>query len=330
MDEFKWGIIGPGNIAIDFASDLSLIAAIPQRVSSILSHTIEGAENFVKKFPVDNNYTAIQDFVKSGIDAVYIATPHTLHYEEAKECLRHKIPVLCEKPITINTAQLNDLINMSREQSVFLMEGMWIRFLPSIKQVMKLIGEDKIGRIISVKANLSYRAPYDKDSRYFNPDLGGGSLLDLGIYPVFLATLLLGKPASIKAAAVVSAEGIDEACSILLNYTGNQYAVLESSLITQFDSLAEIDGEKGRITIRTPWNETPAGILLEFPDDKTQVEFPCEWEGRGFQYEIAEVLHCLQNKKIESELMPLSLSLQVMEIMDEVRKQVNVKYEKYE
>lgn len=330
MDEFKWGIIGPGKIATDFASDLKLIAAVPQRVSAVLGHKSDSADDFTKKFPVDNVFTDINSFINSGIDAVYIATPHTLHHEEAKICLQHQIPVLCEKPITINKAQLKELIDISRKSNVFLMEGMWIRFLPSIKKVMEIIGEGKIGKIISVKANLSFRAPHDKDSRYFNPDLGGGSLLDLGIYPVFLATLLLGKPDSVKAVAVVSDEGIDEACSVLLNYPNNQYAALESSLLKQVNAIAEIEGEKGQITILSPWNETPAAIRLELMDPEMQIDFPCEWEGRGFQYEVAEVVHCLHNKKIESDLMPLSLSMQVMEIMDEVRKQVNVKYAKYE
>ena len=195
--------------------------------------------------------------------------------------------------------------------------------------MLDLLQEDKIGKIVSVRANMNYRAPHDKSNRFFNPDLGGGSLLDLGVYPVFLATLLLGKPVSIKAIAIVSEEGVDQACSILMNYDNDQYAILESSLITQTEMEAEIAGEKGRIKILSPWTETPSGILLEIYDE-VKMKFPCKWEGRGFQFEIAEVVQCIGQKRIESPHMPHSLSLQVMQIMDETRRQVNVKYKKFE
>lgn len=329
MDQFTWGIIGPGHIATDFANDLQHIQAVPQKIKAVLAHTAENGERFSKKFSVEHTFLDIRKFLDIKLDAVYIATPHTLHYEQAKACLQHKLPVLCEKPITINTEQLEDLLRLSRENNVFLMEGMWTRFLPSIKKVLDLLDENKIGKIISVRANMNYRAPPDKNSRYFNPDLGGGSLLDLGIYPVFLASLLFGKPYSIKAAAIVSEEGIDQACSILMNYSDDQYAILESSLITQTELVAEIAGEKGRIRILSPWTEMPAGILLEIYNE-VKMEFPCKWEGKGFQFEIGEVIQCIQQKRIESPLMPHSLSLQVMKIMDEARKQVNVKYKNFE
>jgi len=329
MDVFNWGIIGPGNVATEFANDLKFIAAIPQQVKAVLSHTAESGEKFSKNIAVESVFTDLNKFLGAGLDAVYIATPHTLHHQYAMSCLQHKIPVLCEKPITINTEQLEGLIKIAQDNNVFLMEGLWTRFLPSTRKVLDLLQEDKIGKIISVKANMSFRAPHDKNNRYFNPELGGGSLLDLGIYPVFLATLLLGKPFSIKASAIVSEDDIDQACSILMNYENDQYAILESSLLTQTEMEAEIAGEKGRIKILHPWTETPSGILLEIYDEG-KTEFPCEWEGRGFQFEIAEVVQCIGQKRIESPHLPHSLSLQVMRIMDETRKQVNVKYKKFE
>lgn len=329
MDQFNWGIIGPGNIAVDFANDLKYIAAIPQQIKAVVSHYSGDSRDIARKIPAEQVFTDINKLFGIGLNAVYVATPHTMHYEHTKTCLKNKLPVLCEKPITINKQQLEDLVAISQEQNVFLMEGMWTRFLPSIRKVLDLIQEGKIGKVLSVRANMSYRAPADKNNRYFNPDLGGGSLLDLGVYPVFLATLILGKPSSIKASAVVSQEGVDQACSILLNYPGAQYAILESSLVTQTEMEAEIAGEKGRIKILNPWTETPAGILLEVYDE-VKMEFPCKWEGRGFQFEMAEVIQCIGMKRIESPLLPHSLSLDVMGIMDEVREQVNVKYKKFE
>lgn len=329
MKIFKWGIIGPGDIAGDFAEDLMLMTDQQHVIHSILSHTEKTGGEFAEKFNVQHVYFDISEFLTSDINAVYIATPHTLHYEQALACLKSKVPVLCEKPVTINADQLRHLVETARANNTFLMEGMWIRFLPSIQQVMQLIHENTIGDVVSVKANMSYRAPYIESNRYFNPDLGGGSLLDLGIYPLFLATLIFGKPAKVKSVAALSDKGIDEACSILLDYPDKQYAVLESSLITELELSAEIAGIKGKIKILPPWNETPEAIQLDIYDEY-KVTYPCKWKGRGFQFEIEEMMRCLQAELIESDLMPHRLSLQVMEIMDEVRGQVHIKYESFE
>lgn len=329
MKTFRWGIVGPGSIAEEFVKDLAFVKNGKHSVKSILSDNAEHAKIFAEKFNVANIFTDMQTFLQSKVDAVYIATPHTLHYEQALACLEFKIPVLCEKPITINQKQLLHLTDTAVTYNTFFMEGMWIRFLPSIKKVLELIRQHKIGDITSVKASISYRAPKVRESRYFNPDLGGGSLLDLGMYPAFLATLLLGKPSAVKAVAAVSDRGVDEACSILLDYPDKQYAMLESSLITKSDLIAEIVGQKGKIKILSPWNETPEAIQLDVYDDY-KVEYPCRWEGRGFQFEVDEMIQCLNSGTIESTLMPHELSMQVMEIMDEVREQVNVKYAAFE
>jgi predicted dehydrogenase len=197
------------------------------------------------------------------------------------------------------------------------------------------VDNDAIGKIITIKASLTFKAPEDEDNRYFNPELGGGSLLDLGVYPVFLCLLLLGKPAAIRAIARLSPEGVDETCAVLFGYDGGETAVIDSSFITETDAVAEILGEKGAIKILTPWNEKPDGIQVTlYSDDpkkeKDITEYPCEWEGRGFQFEVEEVLNCLRNKQIESNLLCHHFSLDLMETMDEIRKQIHVKYEKYE
>jgi len=329
MHNIQWGIIGPGNIAAEFAKDLQLVSNSTHTILSVLTNDIDAAKAFCDTYSVQNVYDDIDAFITSGIKAVYVATPHILHYEQSLACLQKGIAVLCEKPITINLTQLEHLVNTAKEHHTFLMEGMWIRFLPSIKKVLSLIQLHTIGEVISVKASMSYKAPYDTDSRYFNPELGGGSLLDLGIYPVFLATLILGKPSAVKAVAAVSKEGIDEACSILLDYPNKQMASLESSLITKSELVAEIAGEKGRIKILSPWNEKPAGILVEIYDEHT-INYPCKWEGRGFQFEVEDMVEALQRNAIESSLMPHKLSIDVMEIMDEVRKQINVTYPSFE
>jgi predicted dehydrogenase len=329
MQNLQWGIIGPGNIAEEFAKDLVLVNNNSHQILSVLTNDVSAATSFAEAHGVANVYDDIDAFLSSAINAVYIATPHILHFEQSLACLKKRIAVLCEKPITINLNQLQALVATAREHHTFLMEGMWIRFLPSIRKVLSLIQSNIIGEVISVKASISYKAPYDTDNRYFNPKLGGGSLLDLGIYPVFLATLILGKPVAVKAVAAVSKEGIDEACSILLDYPNKQMASLESSLITKSELVAEIAGEKGRIKILSPWNEKPEGILVEIYDEHT-INYPCKWEGRGFQFEVEEMVAAMQNNAIESSLMPHKLSIDVMEIMDEVRKQIKVSYPSFE
>ncbi|MBC7948929.1 MAG: Gfo/Idh/MocA family oxidoreductase [Chitinophagaceae bacterium] len=329
MKPTKWGIIGPGKIAQVFAHDLKQLNS-PQKVQAVLGHTKKTTECFATEFDVPQVFMELDEFLdKADIDIVYVATPHTLHYEQVLACLQRKIPVLCEKPMTINADQCSALIAASQTYRTFLMEGMWIRFLPSIRQVMELVKNGRIGKITSIKAAMCYKAPQDSDSRYFDPSLGGGSLLDLGIYPIFLSMLLLGKPDTVKAVGTLSGEGVDEDCSILFHYKEGQRAILESSLTSDTEQPAEITGEKGMIRIFNPWFERPAGIELHLYDEG-RVVYPCNWPGHGLQFETQEVLDCIENKKIESEWHPHQFSLNLITVLDEIRSQVRVTYELYE
>lgn len=329
MQSLKWGIIGPGNIAHDFARDLELVRPA-QKITAVLGHTQESAEAFCREFGIPTAFTSLDAFVaESGIDIAYIATPHPKHYEQSLACLQHKLHVLCEKPMTMNADQAANLIALSEKNNCFLMEAMWIRFLPSIQKVLRLIKEGTIGEIVSVKATMGYKAPKDADSRYFNPALGGGSLLDLGIYPIFLSHLLLGKPAEIKAVGTLTDKGIDQTCAMLLSYGNGCHAMLESSLVSQSDIPAEIAGEKGVLRILNPWFEKSIGIEVQLYDKEKQF-FPCEWEGHGLQFEVEEVLRCLQQKRIESELFSHTFSRQLSETMDEIRSQVQINYAEFE
>ena len=329
MKRTRWGIIGPGNIAHDFVNDLAFVETQQVR-QAVLGRTEENTRKFAQKNNIPQVFTDLDDFIKKAkIDAVYIATPHTLHYEQALACLEKRIPVLCEKPMTINADQAQELIDAAAANNTFLMEGMWVRFLPSICQVIDMIRKGTIGNIISIKASMSYKAPRDQESRYFNPELGGGSLLDLGIYPVFLALLLLGKPNAIKAVGKLSGEEIDEACSVLFHYKNGQYAVLESSLVTQTESVAEITGDRGVIKILNPWNEKPEGIQLDL-FEAGKIIYPCKWDGHGFQFEVEEMLDCIENNKISSDRLSHQFSLTMIKIMDEIRQQIHVKYDMYE
>ena len=165
----RWGIIGPGKIAHDFAKDLALLDP-PQEIRAVLGHRKKTTTDFAKEFNVSQSFYKLDEFIKNaGIDVVYIATPHTLHHEQALACLEHKIAVLCEKPMTINLGQCRELIAASKRNNTFLMEGMWIRFLPSITQLLYFIERGDIGRVVSIKASMGFKAPRDPDSRLLNP-----------------------------------------------------------------------------------------------------------------------------------------------------------------
>ena len=326
MNEFKWGIIGPGQIASEFADDLKLTENKGQIIQSVLGHTFDKTKAFAEEKKIPQYFDKLDAFLQqSDIHAVYIATPHTLHHDEVLQCIARKIPVLCEKPLAINRQQVKEMIDASEKDKTFLMEGMWIRFLPSIKKVLSLIDEDAIGNIVSVKADMSYRAPHDPDNRFFNPEKGGGSLLDLGIYPVYLAHLLLGKPNTIQAWARLTNKYIDEGCAALFHYANGAYAVIESSLIVQTEWEATIYGDKGKIRILRPWNEMPSAIEVEAYDGKKTTHH-CQWQGRGLQYEIDEVYACVQKGKIESEHFCHHFSLDLMDTMDEIRRQTGIQY----
>jgi predicted dehydrogenase len=329
MTETNWGIIGPGNIAHDFARDLRLVPVM-QRVTAVLSHREDSANEFAREFNVPGIYTDFNAFVENkNIDAVYIATPHPHHFEQALFCLTKNIPVLCEKPMTLNANESQKLVAAAQKHKTFLMEGMWIRFLPSIQQVLSIINDGRIGNVLSVKASICYKAPDDSKSRYFDPSLGGGSLLDLGIYPIFLACLLMGKPDTVKAVGTLTADGIDKACSILFHYKTGQQASLESSLLAQSDLPAEITGEKGTIKILDPWYEKSKGIELHVYDDG-KIIYPSRWDGHGLQFEVQEVLNCIQQNKIESDSLSHAFSLEMIQVMDEIRSQIRVTYDMYE
>ncbi|MDR6340773.1 putative dehydrogenase [Filimonas zeae] len=326
MKKFAWGIIGPGGIASQFVADFQWINTHHCFVKAIYSHRKESAEEFAGKHAGAEVFTDIDAFVThSGVQAVYIATPHSYHYKYAAICLKHKIPVLCEKPLTISYPQTQELIHLAQQYQTLLMEGMWVRYLPSFSKLIHLVEEGDIGDVISIKASMSYRAPKDENSRYYNPELGGGALLDLGIYTLFLSVLFMGRPDQVHASARKSAKGIDEHSVVLLSKKQQQYALLESSILVKTKNDAVISGCKGTITIHEPWNEKPKGISIEWNDGST-ADIPCEWPGSGFQYETEAFLQTWESGQAECDRMPYQTSLLLAELADIIKNQIGVAY----
>jgi predicted dehydrogenase len=317
MQKIKWGIIGAGKIARKFAKDLQTLP--DAQLWAIASQDIARADAFAKEFEMPHAFGTYQQMVTCpGIDIVYIATPHVTHCEASLLCLRHKIPVLCEKPFAMNLSEAQMMVECARQNHTFLMEAMWTRFLPTIEKVLSLIANDAIGNIKLLNADFGYNSPFDATSRIYNKALGGGALLDIGVYPLFLSLLLLGKPSSIIARANIGQSDIDESVGIVLQYDNQALAVLHTSIVARTPTEAFIYGEKGHIKIHGRWHEPNAGITLHIYNGVTTF-FPFEWQQIGYAYEAKAAMESLKKGEPENPLMPLSFSLDLMSLLDEVR-----------
>jgi len=259
-----------------------------------------------------------------GLDVVYIATPHSQHRENAILCLSHGIAVLCEKPMAINAREVEEMVAAARRHDTFLMEALWTRFLPTTRQALELIENGTIGEVLSVKADFGFKAPFDPRSRLFSPELGGGSRLDIGIYPVFLALLMLGKPAVLRALARIGETGVDEECGVLLQYPDGRMAHLHSTILARTKTEAFIYGDKGVIHMHTRWHEpTTMSLLLE--DERPQ-DLRFDFRGKGYSYEAEEVMRCLEQGWKESPLLPLDFSVDLIHLLDAIRRETGIIY----
>lgn len=320
---FKWGIIGLGKIANKFAQDLQKIPHA--ELNAVASRSIEKAKRFADEYQVSHSFGSYEEMVaQSDIDAVYIATPHIFHSENTLLALQNKVAVLCEKPFAMNSREVTTMINAAKDNDTFLMEAFWTRFLPSTIKVLEIIQAGQIGEVISIKADFGFKAPLNLDGRLYNHNLGGGSLLDIGIYPVFLALLILGKPDEIKALASIGESKVDETCNILFQYANNSSAILNSTILSDTATEAYIYGTKGHIHIPRRWHES--NKLTLHVEGETPQSFEYEFNCKGYRYEAEEVMRCLAAGKKESELMSLSFSLDLMNLLDSIRKEINLVY----
>lgn len=319
----RWGIIGIGKIAEKFATDL--IQVPDTELYAIASTSMERAESFAQKFNVKHYYGSYEGiFQTPELDIVYIATPHTSHASGAILCLNNKIPVLCEKPLAMNMKEVQQMVDTAHANDTFLMEAMWTRFIPAIEKTLELIAEDRIGKVKTIHADFGFVAPHIPERRVLNPALGGGALLDIGIYPAYLALLLLGYPADVQAFTTLGKTGVDETTSFVFKYP-NATALLNATYASRTRTEALIYGEKGYIHLPERFHETKTITLFE--TDKEPVSFSFDRETRGYNYEIEEVNNCLRNNKKESVKMPLSMSVKLMSVLDEIRQKAGIFYE---
>lgn len=318
----KWGIVGAGNIAHSFAKDLALVHG--GTLNSVGSRSLERATAFVKEYGAPNAYGSYTELFESGtVDVIYIATPHTSHASLSIEAMKAGNHVLCEKPIGVNKVQVKEMIQVAMINKVFLMEALWSRFNPTIKKVKELIDGGIIGDIGYLHADFAfYGLDRDEKGRLLNPELAGGSLLDIGIYPIFLSYLLLGMPDDVKANAHFHSTGVEVQTSMLFDY-GKAQSLLYSGLNSNSEMRAQVAGSKGSILIHPRWHET-TGYTLQKDGETTVHEIGKI--GKGYSHEIDEVHACLAQNKLESGLWSHQNSLDLIELMDTVRRKTGIEF----
>jgi len=318
----RWGILGPGSISKKFATGLKSVQNATIR--AVGSRDAARADTFASTFGVPRTYGSYEALVADPeVDVIYIGTPHSFHKVHTILCLKAGKHVLCEKPFAINASEAEEMIRTTREKGLFLMEAMWSRYLPTIVKTRELIGAGKIGEVQLIQADFGFRAQVNPEGRLFNPSLGGGALLDVGIYPLSLAHMILGTPSGITSSATIGSTGVDEQTAIILSYDGGQMAILSTAIRTSTPQEATIIGTDGWIKIHRPWWISDTLTLYADGDKHT---IPCPVTGNGYNYEAEEVGKCIRSGKLESDIMPLDETLSLMQVMDQIRKQIGLRY----
>jgi predicted dehydrogenase len=325
--KIHWGIIGLGKIAHKFAQDLRHVP--DAKLHAVASTDRERAAAFADQYHVQYAFGSYEAILNCPhLDVVYIATPHVLHYSVAMMCLRKRIPVLCEKPLAMNSKEVQKLIETAKSNYTFFMEAMWSQFVPAFRKSLELVELGAIGRPLSIKADFCAKFPYDLKGRAFNHDLGGGSLLDIGIYPIMLALSVFGKPTKIQAFATMGESGVDYSCSVNFQYADGAIFMGHSSMMHHSRVEAFIYGDKGIIHIPREFHH-PRTFLVERADNSLET-FNMPFDGHGYQFEAAHVTKCLQTNQLESPIMTHQFSLDLMELLDAVRAEIGLVYAKHD
>lgn len=350
----RWGILGGGHVARKFARGLQSLPDATLR--AVASRSPEKLQEFSTVYHSGHLYDTYESLVNDPeIDIVYVATTNQLHGKHMSLCLKAGKPVLCEKPFTLSADEAREVIDLSRHQRLFCMEAMWTRCLPLMQALPQLLKSGAIGDIRMLKADFGSLPTFDKDNRFFNPALGGGAMLDLGIYLLSLASYLFGPPESVVSHASIGTTGVDEQSAALLRYAAGRLAIISCSLVTRLPTEAWIIGTRGYIRIHSPVHCPRELTLMTYPvldgQDtiftgqrrqlnpissllrrvKTKLQSACDtgvtaypFEGNGFQFEAQEAMRCIRSGEIESPVMPLGETLEIMNTMDAIRMQWNL------
>jgi predicted dehydrogenase len=326
MKKIKWGILGCGRIAGKFAGDLRLLDDAELWAAG--SRNVEKASAFARQHGFRHAYGSYEELVSDpDVDVIYIASPHAQHHEHTLLCIEHGKPVLCEKAFAINSRQAHEMIDAARASGVFLMEALWSRFLPHYQETMRMVREGKLGQVGSVLANFGFIPEPPVPDRLFNPALGGGTLLDIGIYNVFFALSVLGRPDDVVAHMTPAPTGIDQQCAVTLIYHTGAIAQLFSSFEANLPIEVEISGPQGRIRLTTRFYE-PTARIEWYPgrvDTRTEIQVE-KHPGWGYQHQASHVHDCLRQGLTESPIWRHDDTLLLMETMDRIRQAAGISY----
>jgi predicted dehydrogenase len=318
----RWGVIGPGIIATGFAEAMQSVEG--GTIAAVASRSAERAEAFGDRFDIPTRYGDYDALAADAeVDVVYVATPHARHEADTIALLQAGKHVLCEKPFALNAMQATRMSEEARGRGLFLMEAIWSRFLPAYRTLVQVIGEGRIGEPLLVEADFGFRRPVDPDHRHFARELGGGALLDLGIYPVQLSTLVLGPIERVVADGVVGETGVDEVVTALLHHQGDRLGVVKAALRVGMTCTARIAGSEGAIDLPAMMH-CPNSLTVSSPAGVEHID--ASYEGNGLRFEIAEVHRCLEEGRTESAVISLDESIALASTLDEIRAELGVVY----
>lgn len=321
--KYKWGIIAPGKMSGKFTEGLKLLENV--ELYAVGSRDKSRAEQFARDHGYKKSYGSYEELANDKeVDVIYIASPHSHHLEHTLMCLKNKKAVICEKAFALNSLEVNEMISEAKKQKVFLMEALWPPFQPIYKKTKEILLEGSPGKLIYMNARFSFQAPFDKADRKFNMALGGGSLLDIGIYPVIDALYFMGVPIDVAAKASFTETGSEDSISIILSYADGRMATLYSSFRTAGGIGCDLLCENGNLFFSRARDMSQR--LTVAMNGRDSVEYSLLPDGMGYQFEAVEVMKCLDEGKLESDVVPHSFSIDLMKTLDRIRKAAGIVY----
>lgn len=321
MKKFKWGILAPGKMAVKFSRGIQLLENA--EIYSVGSRDIQRAKIFAEKFGCKKYYGSYEELAADpDVDVIYIASPHSYHREHTLLCLSNGKNVICEKAFAMNCSEVSQMISDAKKRKLFLMEALWPPFQPFYKKASEIIESGVLGKIYHLHGYFTFIAPYDPLDRKFNLSLGGSSLLDIGIYPVIDALTFMGVPDDVKASAAFSPTGSEESVSVIFRYKDGRMATLYSSFKTSIGIGCEIICEKGNITV-SRGRDMNQRVLLELHGSEKQ-EFVFSPPAMGYHWEAEEVMKCLDDNRTQSQVVPISFSVNLIKTLDRIREEAGI------
>jgi len=322
MKAYNWGILGTGNIAHKFARALMLLDN--GHLYAVGSRDAEKAAAFASEFGFTKHYGSYEEMLSDpGVEVVYISSPHSHHLEHTLLALRNGKHVLCEKPMSLNAPEVTVMADEARKQELFLMEALWPPFQPSYVKADEILKSGKLGKLLHMRGKFAFVSPYEPERRTYDLKLGGGSLLDIGIYPIMDILRYMGEPESVIASSVLAPTGADESTSVIFRFSDGRMAEAYSSFGNMGGVSTEFNFENGNLNL-TRGRDRSQHLLIEYPNDVDDRIFTPP--AQGYQYEAVEVMNCLDRGLTESRVVPLSFSIMLARTLDAVREKTGIKY----